>query len=105
MFLHLIIHQELQRRGLLKAGQLQRRGLVLLLQIVHLEIDKKNTTSSNSSHSGCFAGLVLVLVLFGVMGLAVGVFVGYAFAGENGAIVGAFVSVVAIAMLLGKLLR
>ena len=28
-----------------------------------------------------------------------------AFAGENGAIVGAFVSVVAIAMLLGKLLR
>ena len=66
---------------------------------------QKNTTSSNSSHSGCFAGLVLVLVLFGVMGLAVGVFVGYAFAGENGAIVGAFVSVVAIAMLLGKLLR
>ena len=66
---------------------------------------QKNTTSSNSSHSGCFAGLALVLVLFGVMGLAVGVFVGYAFAGENGAIVGAFVSVVAIAMLLGKLLR
>lgn len=66
---------------------------------------QKNTTSSNSSHSGCFAGLVLVLVLFWVMGLAVGVFVGYAFAGENGAIVGAFVSVVAIAMLLGKLLR
>lgn len=66
---------------------------------------QKSTTSSNSSHSGCFAGLVLVLVLFGVMGLAVGVFVGYAFAGENGAIVGAFVSVVAIAMLLGKLLR
>lgn len=66
---------------------------------------QKNTTSSNSSHSGCFAGLALVLVLFGVMGLAVGVFVGYAFAGEIGAIVGAFVSVVAIAMLLGKLLR
>lgn len=66
---------------------------------------QKSTTSSNSSHSGCFAGLVLVLVLFGVMGLAVSVFVGYAFAGENGAIVGAFVSVVAIAMLLGKLLR
>ena len=66
---------------------------------------QKNTTSSDSSHSGCFAGLVFVLVLFGVIGLAVGVFVGYAFAGENGAIVGAFVSVVAIAMLLGKLLR
>lgn len=62
---------------------------------------QKNTTSSDSSHSGCFAGLVFVLVLFGVIGLAVGVFVGYAFAGENGAIVGAFVSVVAIAMLLG----
>lgn len=46
-----------------------------------------------------------MLVLFGVIGLAVGEFVGYAFAGENGAIVGAFVSVVAIAMLLGKLLR
>ena len=66
---------------------------------------QKNTTSSDSSHSGCFAGLVFVLVLFGVIVLAVGVFVGYAFAGENGAIVGAFVSVVAIAMLLGKLLR
>lgn len=66
---------------------------------------QKNTASSDSSHSGCFAGLVFVLVLFGVIGLAVGVFVGYAFAGENGAIVGAFVSVVAIAMLLGKLLR
>ena len=66
---------------------------------------QKNTTSSDSSHSGCFAGLVFVLVLFWVIGLAVGVFVGYAFAGENGAIVGAFVSVVAIAMLLGKLLR
>ncbi len=66
---------------------------------------QKNTTSSDSSHNGCFAGLVFVLVLFGVIGLAVGVFVGYAFAGENGAIVGAFVSVVAIAMLLGKLLR
>ena len=66
---------------------------------------QKNTTSSDSSHSGCFAGLAFVLVLFGVIGLAVGVFVGYAFAGENGAIVGAFVSVVAIAMLLGKLLR
>lgn len=66
---------------------------------------QKNTTSSDSSHSGCFAGLVFVLVLFGVIGLAVGVFVGYAFAGENGAIVGAFVSVVAIAMLRGKLLR
>ena len=66
---------------------------------------QKNTTSSNSSHSGCFTGLVFVLILFGVIGLAVGVFVGYAFAGENGAIVGAFVSVVAIAMLLGKLLR
>ena len=66
---------------------------------------QKNTTSSDSSHSGCFAGLVFVLVLFGLIGLAVGGFVGYAFAGENGAIVGAFVSVVAIAMLLGKLLR
>lgn len=66
---------------------------------------QKNTASSDSSHSGCFAGLAFVLVLFGVIGLAVGVFVGYAFAGENGAIVGAFVSVVAIAMLLGKLLR
>lgn len=66
---------------------------------------QKNTTSSDSSHSGCFAGLVFVLVLFGVIGLAVGVFVGYDFAGENGAIVGAFVSVVAIAMLLGKLSR
>lgn len=66
---------------------------------------QKNTTSSDSSLSGCFAGLVFVLVLFGVIGLAVGGFVGYAFAGENGAIVGAFVSVVAIAMLLGKLLR
>ena len=66
---------------------------------------QKNTTSSDSSHSGCFAGLVFVLVLFGVIGLAVGVFVGYAFAGENGAIVGTYVSVVAIAMLLGKLLR
>lgn len=39
------------------------------------------------------------------MGLVVGVILGYAFAGENGAIVGAFVGVVAIAMLLGKLLR
>lgn len=66
---------------------------------------QKNTASSDSSHSGCFAGLAFVLVLFGVIGLAVGVFVGYAFAGGNGAIVGAFVSVVAIAMLLGKLLR
>lgn len=66
---------------------------------------QKNTTSSNSSHSGCFAGLVFVLVLFGVMGLVVGVFVGYAFAAENGAIVGAIVSVVAIAMILGKLSR
>ena len=66
---------------------------------------QKNTASSDSSHSGCFAGLAFVLVLFGVIGLAVGVFVGYAFAGEKGAIVGAFVSVVAIAMLLGKLLR
>ena len=66
---------------------------------------QKNTASSDSSHSGCFAGLAFVLVLFGVIGLAVGVFVGYAFAGENGVIVGAFVSVVAIAMLLGKLLR
>lgn len=66
---------------------------------------QKNTASSDSSHSGCFAGLAFVLVLFGVIGLAVGVFVGYAFAGENGAIVGALVSVVAIAMLLGKLLR
>ena len=63
---------------------------------------QKNTASSDSSHSGCFAGLVFVLVLFEVIGLAVGVFVGYAFAGENGAIVGAYVSVVAIAMLLGR---
>ena len=105
MLLHLIIHQKLQRRGLLREGQRQRLVLVLLLHIVHLEIDKKTLLLLIVHTADVLRDLFFVLILFGVIGLAVGVFVGYAFAGENGAIVGALVSVVAIAMLLGKLLR
>lgn len=66
---------------------------------------QKSTTSPNSSHSGCFAGFVLLLVLFGGICVVVVMFVGYVFAGENGAIVGAYVGVVVTAMLLCKLLH